>query len=75
MIPISVNNIITPSGIKVIKLFNGKNLTVDEEDMYTCKLEENGSKIELEIPEKIGGIKIWNYNKSQIESSKETDQL
>ena len=27
------------------------------------------------MPEKIGGIKIWNYNKSEIESEKETDQL
>lgn len=32
-------------------------------------------EIELEIPEKIGGIKIWNYNKSEIESSKETDWI
>ena len=32
-------------------------------------------EIELEIPEKIGAAKIWNYNKSEIDSQKETDWI
>lgn len=35
--------------------------------MFTTTFKRD-FEIELEIPEKIGGAKIWNFNKSEIES-------
>ena len=69
-----MENVKAPNSIKVMKLFNGINKTTNEEEMFTTVFKRD-FEIELEIPEKIGAAKVWNYNKSDIDSSKETDWI
>ena len=62
------------NSLKTMKLFNGINFTTNEENMFLEKIGNQPLEIELEISQKIGGIKIWNFNKCEIENDKETDE-
>lgn len=56
-----------------MNLLSGRYETIDENDMWYCQFSKN-KPIELKINIKsvkgVGGICIWNYNKSLLESGK-----
>ena len=65
--------------ISVEKLINGKKMTKDDKQMWLGYLPTPPKNLEIQIVYskeiKIGGIKIWNYNKGIYDCTKGVYQL
>lgn len=66
----NAGKILTDTG----KLINGSYLTNDEKEMWVCSLPDYKKCLEIYIyspkSSEIGAIRLWNYNKSTLESVK-----
>ena len=65
--------------ISVAKLINGSKLTKDDKQMWLGYLPPPPKNLEIQIyyskETKIGGVKIWNYNKGILDCTKGVYQL
>jgi len=58
---------------QLLRLIDGYTYTVDDKHMWSCNLPLSNDKfVKIEFTfltvERVGGIRIWNYNKSLLDS-------
>jgi hypothetical protein len=65
--------------VAVDKLINGKKLTKDDKSMWLGYLPTPPNRLEIMVrfdkTVKVGGIKIWNYNKGVLDCTKGVYEL
>ena len=65
--------------VAVDKLINGKKLTKDDKSMWLGYLPTPPNRLEIMVrfdkTVKVGGIKIWNYNKGVLDCTKGVNEL
>lgn len=76
IIPLNLGN---GPKIPVARLIDGHKLTNDEKHMWIGFLPARPKQLEIQIllnkDQDVGAIKLWNYNKSSIESVKGVKEL
>lgn len=69
----NIRNAISANKAQLVTLLSGRFETTDPSDMWLCKFKPN-APVELVITFKsvngVGGLSVWNYNKSLVESNK-----